>query len=161
MQSKSESSIVSCSPLTGPGLRHVQAIHAILFMTLLCAVTGCSISTSISDSVSSPFKSSSDSSTSSPADRTESYLYDIRDYTEAYVKSSSDIEGFKKGLASIAEKHGVTNWEADQTTFRGIGKGLAKAGATQMQVEVYKTNLAMGDPVKSAAIQKGYGKNGS
>lgn len=119
------------------------------------AVTGCSISDSISDSISSPFKWSSDSSRSSGDDK-ESYRGDVRDYTEAYLRSSSDIEGFRNGIDSIAKKHGISNWEGDKTTYEGIGEGLGKAKVKQSQVDVYKTNLAAGDAAKASALQKGY-----
>ena len=129
---------------------------------LLCSMFGCSLSYSsgsISDSISSSFKSVSDSiSSSSPEGRAASYAGDVRDYTESYVRSSSDVAGFKNGLASIASKHGISNWEADMNTFSGIGEGLAKAKATQMQVEVFKTNLSGGDAAKATAIQNGYEK---
>ena len=122
---------------------------------LALAMIGCSISKSISDSVSSPFKWSSESLDSSGGGK-ESYEADVRDYTEAYVRSSSDLEGFKKGLASVAEKHGISNWEADESTYTGIGAGLAKAQVKESQLEVYKANLSKGDAAKSAAIQKEY-----
>ena len=125
---------------------------------LLLPMSGCSISNSISDSVSSPFKWSSDSSRSSSRDKEAAYQGDVRDYTEAYVRSSSDIEAFQKGLASLATKHGITNWEADQATYLGIGEGLGKAQVTDVQLEVYKTNLSGGDAVKASAIQNGYEK---
>ncbi len=115
-------------------------------------LSGCSISGSISDSISSPFKWSS----SSLKGEKESYQEDVRDYSEAYVRSSSDLEGFKKGLASLALKHGISNWEADEATYTGIGAGLAKAKVKTTQLEVYKTNLAGGDATKAAAMQKGY-----
>ncbi len=135
-----------------PGSRFTRALRLAGALILALAVTGCSISKSVSDSVSSPFKWSS----SSIGGEKEAYQGDVRDYTEAYVRSASDIEGFRKGLASLAEKHGISNWEADESTYIGIGAGLAKAGVKEMQLEVYKTNLSGKDPVKAAAIQKGY-----
>ena len=123
---------------------------------IILALSGCSISGSISDSISSPFKWSSHSSDSSSEGAKESYQEDIRDYTEAYVRSSSDLEGFRKGLASLAEKHGISNWEADEATYTGIGAGLGKARVKATQLEVFKANLAKGDAVKAAAMQKGY-----
>lgn len=122
---------------------------------IVLAMTGCSISDSISDSISSPFKWSSDSSRSS-RDNKESYQGDVRDYTEAYVRSNDNVRGFRNGLASIAEKHGISNWEADTATYRGIGQGLGKAKVKQAQLEVYKSNLAGGDATYAAAMQKGY-----
>lgn len=136
-----------------PAALRVLLLTAAVLLTL--AICGCSISDSISDSISSPFKWSSHSSNSS-GDEKAAYQHDVRDYTQAYVHSSSDVEGFKKGLASLAQKHGITNWEADETTYLGIGEGLGKAKVSQTQLEVYKTNLSGGNPVKAASIQKGY-----
>ncbi len=133
-------------------LRTLQLAGAAL---LALAVIGCSISKSISDSVSSPFKWSSESLSSSGGGK-ESYQADVRDYTDAYVRSSSDVEGFRKGLASIAEKHGISNWEADEATYTGVGAGLAKARVNETQLDVYKTNLSKGDATKARAIQNGY-----
>ncbi len=130
-------------------------------VTSLVTISGCSISASsngISDSISSPFKWSSDSSNSSSDDKKEAYLSDVRDYTVAYLRSSNDIEAFRKGLVSLAAKHGITNWEADQASYSGIGEGLGKAHVSITQAEVFKNHLSGGDVVKAAAIQKGYEK---
>jgi len=82
----------------------------------------------------------------------------VRHYTEVYTRSGSDVAGFARGLSSIGEKYGTTNWEADHTTYIGIGEGLAKAGIPQNQVDAYMTHLAQGDPLKIAAIQEGLGR---
>jgi hypothetical protein len=123
----------------------------------LMLVAGCG---SLSKSSSSPFESSSasseSSSRSSSPERGQAYRDDVREYTQAYVKSGGDFASFSRGLSSIASKHGVSNWEADTDTYVGIGEGLKQAGVTQMQVEVWKTNLSGGDPTKATAIQKGY-----
>ncbi len=136
-----------------------RALLAAGAVTLLFSMTGCSsMSSSLSDSVSSPFKWSSDSSSKSSEGDKEAYQGDIRDYTAAYVRSSSDIEAFRRGLASLAAKHGITNWEADQGTYLGIGEGLGKARVTAGQLEVYKAGFSGGDGVKASDIQKGYEK---
>jgi hypothetical protein len=136
----------------------------VLFLALsglsLLSLAGCSISDSVSasfDSSASSVSSSGSSSGSSSADR-ESYRNDVRDYTDAYVKSGGQFESFTRGLTEIATKHGVSDWEADQDTFVGIGTGLKKAGVTPTQLEVWKTNLANGDATRAASIQKGYGQ---
>lgn len=138
-----------------PAPRLLRTLQLTGATVLALAMIGCSISNSISDSISSPFKWSSESLSSSGGGK-EAYQGDVRDYTEAYVRSSSDFEGFTKGLASLAAKHGISNWEADEGTYTGIGQGLAKAQVKQTQLEVYKTNLSKGDAVKATAIQKGY-----
>ena len=146
-----------CSPRadrhTTYGLRKAVQLTGVVVLAMI--MFGCSISKSISDSASSPFDSSSDSSKSSSQGKEAAYQSDVRDYTEAYVRSSGDIKAFKAGLTSIASKHGITNWEADQATYTGIGEGLGKAQATDAQLEVYKANIAQGDAAKASAIQKG------
>lgn len=131
-----------------------------LASSLVLIAAGCSISESVSKSVSSPFEWSSDSvassSRSSSPNRGEEYRTDVRDYTQAYVKSGGDFDSFTRGLSEIASKHGVSNWESDDNTFVGIGQGLKKAGVTSTQFGVWKTNLSHGDPGKAAAMQKGY-----
>jgi hypothetical protein len=72
------------------------------------------------------------------------------------VKSGGQFDAFTRGLGDLAKKHGITNWEDNEATYVGIGKGLGVAKVTQMQVDTYKTNLGAADPKKQAAIQKGY-----
>ena len=131
-----------------------QARTAIALSTLLFAA-----SCSISDSISSPFESSSASSrssgSSSPA-RAESYRNEVRDYTAAYVKSSPDVAAFRGGMAGIAAKHGVSNWEADQDSYVAIGQGLKKAKVSPADFAVWKANLSGGDPTAAASMQTGY-----
>jgi hypothetical protein len=146
--------VISRCASTGEAIQCHRMLQLTGAVLLACAMTGCSISNSISDSISSPFKWSSQSSKSSG--EKESYQGDVRDYTEAYLRSSSDLQGFRRGVASLAQKHGITNWEADQASYTGIGEGLGKARVKQAQLEVYKTNLSGGDAVKASAIQKGY-----
>jgi hypothetical protein len=128
---------------------------------VLIVAGGCG---SISKSVSSPFESSSwsveSSSRSSSPERGQAYRAGVRDYTQAYVKSGGDYATFSSGLAGIASKHGVSNWEADMDTYVGIGEGLKQAGVTPMQLEVWKSNIAAGDAAKAAAMQKGYDSYG-
>jgi hypothetical protein len=138
-------------------MRHVLPLGLALLM-----FAGCSISKSIS----SPFEWSSDSiasssgssgsSRSSSRDRAQEYRNDVRDYTAAYVQSGGQFDTFNRGLGSIASKHGVSNWEADDNTYVGIGEGLRKAGVTSTQLSVWKSNLSAGDSSRAAAIQEGY-----
>jgi hypothetical protein len=122
---------------------------------LLLAATGCSIS----DSISSPFEWSSDSSASSSRSSSQgraSYRSDVRDYTAAYVQSGGDFTTFTRGLSNVAARHGVSDWESDLDTYTGIGAGLKKANQTPAQLEVWKTNLAGSDADKATAMQRGY-----
>ncbi len=119
---------------------------------LLVTVSGCSIVGSVSNSVSSPFVSSSRLFESESA----KYQGDVADYTETYVHQGGDMAKFKDGLGHLASSHGISNWEAERTTYVGIGEGLKKAGASAGQVEAYTTALAGSDAKNAAAIQEGY-----
>jgi hypothetical protein len=132
-----------------------RAKSVIALMLLLATAAGCSFSdssTSISKSISSPFESSS---ASSPGGA-EAYQNDVADYTYAYVISSSQFDAFWKGLANVAERHGVTNWEADDATYRGVGMGIRRAKLSQAQLDVIAKNLSGGDAKKIKLIQRGY-----
>ncbi|BCX89712.1 hypothetical protein MIN45_P2085 [Methylomarinovum tepidoasis] len=126
---------------------------------LLLLLTACSFSESskvFSKSVSSPFSWSSDSS--SPA-KEKKYQEEVADYTSAYVRSTAketDIERFRKGLAEIAARIGIPDWENHPATFYGIGQGLRKAGLEGIEYETFKKNLAGDDYAKIQDIDKGY-----
>lgn len=127
---------------------------------LSLAPLGCSFSDSsksISDSVSSPFTSSSKSSKSENQD----YQDDVRDYTASYVKGGgSTAEGLRSGLTSVAKSHGMSNWEADDDTYLGVGNGLARGGLKQAAYEGYRDAISGGDAGKSSLIDKGYKSGG-
>ncbi|HME70396.1 MAG TPA: putative lipoprotein, partial [Myxococcota bacterium] len=92
---------------------------ALALAVLVVAVSACSFSDSsgsISKSVSSPFKSSSDSSGNSQA----AYREDVRDYTASYVRSGGDFDAFERKIGSVAAKHGITDWELDNNTYLAI-----------------------------------------
>jgi hypothetical protein len=127
---------------------------------VLCGVlllVGCSISDSVSSSFESSSASLASSSGSSSRER-ENYRNEVRDYTSAYVKSGGQFDNFTRGLDSVAARHEVTNWEADQDTYVGIGAGLKAAGVTTEQFKVWQANLSNGDATKAASMEKGYGK---
>jgi len=128
------------------------------WLAILSLAFGCSFSdssASISDSIPGSSKSSS---SSSPGDKETAYRNDIRDYTSAYVRSGGQIDMFWRDVGSIAQKHGITNWEADKSTYFGIGEGLAKAQVNSTELTVYKQNLTGYDSTKMQEIQQGYDK---
>jgi hypothetical protein len=111
--------------------------------TLAALLVGCSLSessVSISKSISSPFASSSRSSSPEAA-----YTEDVRDYTAAYLKSGGRADELRREISALAAKHGISDWERNKATFRGIGEGLAKAGAPQVEVDAFKQNLTTTD----------------
>jgi hypothetical protein len=119
-------------------------------------VAGCSFSYSseaISKSVSGSFESSS---SSSPSGSESAYREDVRDYTYAWVRSSEHASGFDGGLAAVAKKHGISNWQADRATWVGVGEGLAKARVSQAELEAFKRSLSDGNADHMSAIESGY-----
>jgi hypothetical protein len=135
-----------------------------ILLTLLTVVllvsSGCSFSASSaasSDSSAASSESSANSSaSSSPASKEATYRDDVRDYTEAYVKSGGQFDAYQKRLGELAKRHDITNWEDGMVTYEGIGEGLGRARVSAVQLDTYKQNLANGHPQKMAAIQKAY-----
>jgi len=144
--------------MTIPRLAAARRLLPGLFAGLIVlAPLGCSLSKSSSDSSGSASDSSASSSaSSSPASKESLYRDDVRDYTAAYVKSGGRIADFNQKVGELAKARGITNWEDNMATYEGIGQGLAKAGASGVELDTYITNLAGGDKNKAAAIRKGY-----
>ena len=136
-----------------------RPIIPFIVLVLATYTVGCSFSASskgssnssgsISDSLSSPFKSSSGSS--SP----ESYSDEVKDFTASYIKSGGDAAKLEQEVGKIADKRGVSDWENDEDTYVGIGKGLHKAGLKQAELDGYKASLADSEE-QAGWIQDGY-----
>jgi len=128
-----------------------------LLPVLLTGLQACSFSDSsksMSDSSSSVFSSPSSSSESDKA-----YKNEVADYTAAYLKSSSEVSNynaFLKGIGDIAADKGISHWEDNQATYKGIGRGLQKAKVTGLAFETYKKNFAGSNVEKMQFIQDGY-----
>jgi hypothetical protein len=135
------------------------AMPGLLVLALL-VTTGCSLSAG--PSVRNMSESSSDSSNSSASSSRSSgggksaYRDDVRSYTAAHLKSGGSLEAFEKKLGEVARRHGVTDWEDDQTTYIGIGEGLSASMASAVQLATYKTHFSRSDPLKMEAIQRGF-----
>ena len=127
----------------------VQTAAALLAVAL-AFLPACSSFSASSKIVSSPFISSSKSSSPEAA-----YREDVRDYTAAHLQSGGTVEELRRHIGELAAKYGITDWENNESTFRAIGAGLAKAGYRQVQVDAFKNNLAK-DPEQAKWIQEGY-----
>jgi len=123
---------------------------------LAAASLACSFSYS-SESLSDSSESSSESSaSSSPESNSSKYRQDVASYTQAYVVSGGSEGAFLSGVSDLARKRGITDWEADDDTWRGIGKGLGRTKVDSVQLAVYEKNWANGDPAKVNLIRKGF-----
>jgi hypothetical protein len=132
-------------------------MRSLIVLALAAAPVGCSFidsSKSISDSIGS---SSASSTSSIRGDSEEAYRSDVRDYTYAYVISGGkNLAGYQKGIADLAGRHGVTNWQEDATTYEGMGQGLAKAKVNAAELEAYKQQFSGSVPERMQQIQRGY-----
>ena len=116
-------------------------------------------SKSFSDSSGSSSDSSSDSSGSSKSSSesdSKEYREDVESYTRAFVTSGGTASSFMSGIGDLAHKRGITNWEADENTWIGIGRGLGRSKIDEVQLGVYQTNWSGGDANKVKLIQKGW-----
>lgn len=131
-----------------------------LVAVVAVAPLGCSFGYSSESSwktLTSPSRSSGSSSGEESEKKEEAYRDDVRDYTYAYVtRSAPDAEGFERGIGQIAHRHGISNWEEDGDTWRGIGAGLAKADAAPATVDRFARDVARSNPARTTAMRQSY-----
>ena len=129
---------------------------------MVAMLTGCSFSKSsesssdssksLFDLTSSPLTSSSDSSVSEQ----EKFENDVADYTKEFATASTGtMDQFREHLSKIAEDHGITDWENDLTTYKGIGRGLKKAKLNEAILSDFIETLSSNDTAKKQAIEDG------
>jgi hypothetical protein len=123
------------------------------FVVVLWGSTSCFKSSTLQASS----ESSSDLiSSSSPSDESKlAYRRDVRDVTARHA-SSGETEALEKDLGTIAERHGITDWERDPQTYLGIGQGLARAGLSGRRLERATTELSHADRQRADWIRAGY-----
>ncbi|MCK5353914.1 MAG: putative lipoprotein [Methyloprofundus sp.] len=132
-------------------------------LVVISLAQGCSFSAS-SQSSSDSSASSSDSSasiisspSSSSSEDKKDYQLQVMNYTSTYITSSEfDRSTYVRGIAEIATAQGITNWEDDEATLIGIGRGLKKSKITGQLYETYKGNIAGANINRMQMIQKGY-----
>ena len=133
-----------------------------LLVALVPVAAGCSLSASSaslsasvessSKIVSSPFESSSSSLKSSET----RYREGVRDHTVSYVRSGGTVESLQTQTADLARQYGISDWQASNATWEGIGEGLARAGVKGADFEEHLTRLTGSDPAKMATVRAAY-----
>jgi hypothetical protein len=125
----------------------------------MVAVLGCSLSDSsgsISDSVSSPFEMMSDSSKSSSGeDADTAYRDDVSDHTRTVVAAGGSADDVAGDLGPLARRHGISDWEARDSTYEALGRGLALGGIDGGDLRPYEQRLAA-DPRRAALLRRGF-----
>ncbi len=118
----------------------------------------CSISSN-SDSIKSVSDSFNSSSYSNGFINRQIYLNQVSEYTMMYIKEHQPIDNyinFFTGISDLAEKQGINNWDSNNLTYIGIGKGLKKASIDVDNFDFYKTEFSEGEIINMNNIQKGY-----
>src|SRR5512139_103768 len=131
-------------------LRRDVRIGAVVLSLALPLAACVSLSKSSSQIISSPITSLSKSSSPEAA-----YREDVRDFTAAHIQSGGSAEQLRREIGSLAARHGISDWERNESTYRAIGEGLAKAGYRQLQVDAFKKNIA-DTPEQAEWLQNGY-----
>jgi hypothetical protein len=130
------------------------------FLAIALLGFGCSLSQSsdsLSNSISSPFESSSSFSDGEKS----AYRRDVEAYTLAFVESSTDIgemelAEFQRGIGHLAVESGITHWEADALTCASIGSGLGKAGMNLEQAAAFGRQLFANNGDALDAVTNGH-----
>ena len=130
-------------------------------LVLVCALlTGCGISKSISNSISTSGESISDSISSlSPSGGDSSkatYERDVTAYAAVFAGSPGTGREFLRGLGQVAERHGITHWEAEPETLRLAGTGLRRGGLSAERLTDLSDRIAESDPESARRLVEGY-----
>lgn len=150
-----------------------RVIHLPIASLLLLCLAGCSAlgslstsSESISDSVqglSNSISRSSEALSRSSAsigddDATARLRYreDVRLATDAWVGSGADVAAFLRDLGRVAERHGISDWEARPETLLGIGAGARQAGLAEADLDALLAQLGQADAGQRALAQRGW-----
>ena len=95
---------------------------------------------------------SSGSGGGEPTPNKTSYRRDLRQYAAVFVKGSGTREDFLRGVARIAEDHGVTHWESEPVTPRAIGEGLRDARLSEAEMDAFVDFVGRDKPAAQLAL---------
>jgi hypothetical protein len=86
----------------------------------------------------------------------EDYREDVRVLALAAVESGTAGENLLDQVGRIAFHHGITDWEADELTYRALGEGLALSGVDRQRARVLAEEVAGGDARALRAVIEGF-----
>jgi hypothetical protein len=137
------------------------ALALALGLAGVVALAGCSFvhsSGSFSDSSASASRSSGGASRSSSASSRSDHaalLDDVESYTESFVKAGGSQQSFLEGVGDLSRKRGVTDWEADPTIWKAIGRGLGRTNANPGSLAAYERAWSGGDRARMGEMERG------
>jgi hypothetical protein len=129
---------------------------ALLTVTLTGSGVGCSLLSASSESASIVVSSPSRSSSISLATDAVRYEWEVSDYTEVFAVGGGDDASFRRGIAELAVRRGISDWEADPDTWLNIGRGLGRAGISEASFMGYVDRWAGNDELRRNLMQKGF-----
>lgn len=129
---------------------------AVAIAALALPASGCSISTSASASSESVSRIVSSSSPSGEVDREEEYRDDVADATVAFVRSGGEMDAFLRQIGALAERHGISDWEDRDLTYRAVGAGLARTDLTADERRAFANDLTGGNEHQAGQVRRGY-----
>jgi hypothetical protein len=88
-----------------------------------------------------------------------SYNRDLREFTAAFAHTSGSREDFLRGVARIAEDHGISHWEGERLTPLAIGEGLRDAKFSEAQMAEFLDQVGRDKPAARLALE-GYQQAG-
>jgi len=142
-------------PTIRKGVFHMRQIlkNTMVLLSVLALLAGCSFSYSSGTSSDSSKSSSASSggSESDPKDAKEAYMSDVSAYTTGAARGD-DPQAYLRELGSIAQRHGITDWERDTATYNAIGTGLRRAGIARDEVKNVYFIQALAAKEKNALV---------
>ncbi len=110
-----------------------------------------------STAVSSPFRSSANSSAAPPNQEERETEEEVKIYTASYIKAGAgSTESFMSGITRIAARRGISDWESQPVFWLGVGHGLGIAQLDIQQAAAYFQDWSGGDENLIALQQQGY-----
>jgi hypothetical protein len=146
----------------------LRRFATVLAFAGIFALTGCQVLwasiTSPSDwvsgtgqSISGSFRALSTSSGSGGGTSTDTaYRRDVRAFAAEFAQVGGSSDDFLRGIARVAESHGVSHWEGRSDTLLAIGEGLSDAGVSRSDVEALGARASGADPRVAALVLEGY-----
>jgi hypothetical protein len=134
----------------------LRVLGSTAVLALVASSAGCGMvsdsARSASKSVSSPLRSSASSSEQQDG----AYMREIRDFTFGYAKSGGDPQAFSRGVGSLAQRHGVSDWHRDRDTCMAIGQGMRAAGLDGATARKFSEGIVPANTQAAAWIREGY-----
>jgi hypothetical protein len=122
------------------------------------AVSGCTTS-STSEASSESSSDSSDSSSHSSSDSSSpeaAYERDVAYATRTWALGGTDVAALQRDITRLAGENGISDWENVEETWKGVGRGLKRAGAVGDRFTTTSTQIAANDSQRLAWIKSGY-----